>query len=395
MSRTISIDPVTRIEGHARILLQLDADGHLVDARFQVLEFRGFETFCEGRPFSEMPGITARICGICPVSHLLTAARTGDRLLAVRIPPAAVKLRRLLNLAQISQSHALSFFHLSSPDLLLGWECEPARRSLFGLIAAEPELARAGIRLRQFGQQIIERLTGRRIHSTWAVPGGVRSPLSLPDRDAILEGLPEARATARLALERFKQLLDGTLQQELHSFGAFPSLFLALVGRGGRWEHLDGDDEQDAGGDDENTGENWGNDHASEDSGDDDDESGLGNGDADAPADGGSGTITAGHRGNGRGGLRLIAADGSLLADDLPADHYRRFLAEAVEPWSYLKFPYYRPLGLDGGLLRVGPLARLNACVAIGSPWADAELNELRQRCGRVVSSSFASHLAR
>jgi len=304
MSRTISLDPVTRIEGHARILLQLDADGHLVDARFQVLEFRGFETFCEGRPFSEMPGITARICGICPVSHLLTAARTEDRLLAVRIPPAAVKLRRLLNLAQISQSHALSFFHLSSPDLLLGWECEPARRSLFGLIAAEPELARAGIRLRQFGQQIIERLAGRRIHGTWAVPGGVRSPLSLQDRDAILEGLPEARTTAQLALERFKQLLDGPLQQELRSFGAFPSLFLALVGRGGRWEHLDGGDEQD----------------------------GLGKSNANDPGDGESRAMAVGHGGRGRGGLRLIAADGSLLADDLPVDHYRRFLAEAVEP---------------------------------------------------------------
>jgi NAD-reducing hydrogenase large subunit len=367
MSRTITIDPVTRIEGHARITLHLDADGHLVEARFHVLEFRGFERFCEGRPFSEMAGITARICGICPVSHLLTAARTGDRLLAVRIPPAAVKLRRLLNLAQISQSHALSFFHLSSPDLLLGWECDPARRNLFGLIAAEPELARAGIRLRRFGQQIIERLAGRRIHSAWAVPGGVRSPLSPADRDAILEDLPEARATAQLALARFKHLLDGPLQRELHSFGAFPSLFLALVGPGGRWEHLDGDEEEEK----------------------------RGNPSVDSPRHAESGAMAAGHGQGGRGGLRLIAADGSLLADELPADHYHRFLAEAVEPWSYLKVPYYRPLGLAEGMLRVGPLARLNVCEAIGSPWADAELCELRQRCGRVVCSSFASHLAR
>ena len=116
MSRTVVIEPVSRIEGHARISLQLDAQGHLVDARFQVLEFRGFERFCQGRPFSEMAGITARICGICPVSHLLAAARTGDQLLAVAIPPAARKLRRLLNLAQICQSHALSFFYLSSGE---------------------------------------------------------------------------------------------------------------------------------------------------------------------------------------------------------------------------------------------------------------------------------------
>jgi hypothetical protein len=142
MSRTITIDPVTRIEGHARITLQLDGDGHLQDARFHVVEYRGFERFCEGHPFTEMAGITARICGICPVSHLLAAAKTGDKLLAVTIPPAAQKLRRLLNLAQLTQSHALSFFHLSSPDFLLGWECDPARRNVFGLMAADPELAR-------------------------------------------------------------------------------------------------------------------------------------------------------------------------------------------------------------------------------------------------------------
>ena len=349
MSRTITIDPVTRIEGHARISLQLDERGYLTAARFHVVEYRGFERFCEGRPYTEMAGITARICGICPVSHLLASARTGDRLLAVQIPPAAEALRRLLNLAQICQSHALSFFHLSSPDFLLGWQSDPARRNLFGLIAAEPEWARAGIRLRQFGQAIIERLGGRRIHSAWVVPGGVRSPLTIEGRDAILAGLQEARATARLALERFKGLLDGPLRRELNSFGSFPSLFLALSGPEGRWEHLD------VGGE-------------------------MG---------GGAGGVSSG------GGLRIRAADGSLIADGLRVDDYPAFLAEASEPWSYLKSPYYRPLGPEQGMYRVGPLARLNVCERIGTPWADAELEELRQRCGRVVCSSFAYHLAR
>ncbi len=344
MSRTITIDPVTRIEGHARITLQLDTDGHLVEARFHVTEFRGFERFCQGRPFQEMAAITSRICGICPVSHLLAAARTGDKLLAVRIPPAAAKLRRLLNLAQISQSHALSFFHLSSPDFLLGWESDHQRRNLFGLMAAEPELARAGIRLRQFGQGIIERLAGRRIHNAWAVPGGVRSPLALEDRDRILEELPEAMAAAALALERFQRLLDGPLQRELNSFGNFPSLFMALVGPGGRWEHLDGRDDA------------W----------------------EERP-----------------GGLRIVAADGRIVAEGLRGEDYPTFLAEAVEPWSYLKFPYYRPLGYPEGIYRVGPLARLNVCERIGTPWADAELADLRQRCGRVALSSFAYHQAR
>src|SRR6266852_3645071 len=160
MSQRIVIDPVTRIEGHSKISIFLDDDGQVADARFHVTEFRGFERFCEGRPFWEMAGITARICGICPVSHLTASAKAGDRILAVTIPPAAEKLRRLVNLAQIIQSHALSFFHLSAPDLLLGMDSSPATRNVFGLMAANREVARGGIRLRQFGQEIIEMLGG-------------------------------------------------------------------------------------------------------------------------------------------------------------------------------------------------------------------------------------------
>ena len=177
---------------------------------------------------------------ICPVSHLLCAAKTGDKLLAVRVPPAGQKLRRLLNLAQITQSHALSFFHLSSPDFLLGWESDPARRNVFGLMAANPDLARAGIRLRQFGQQILENLGGRKIHSAWAVPGGVRSPLSEEARAWIRNGLPEAWATVERALELFKGLLDGPLKREQEVFGNFPTLFMGLVTPQGLWEHIDG-----------------------------------------------------------------------------------------------------------------------------------------------------------
>ena len=340
MTRTITIDPVTRIEGHAKITLHLDGEGRLADARFHVVEYRGFETFCEGRPFTEMAGITARICGICPVSHLLAAAKTGDKLLAVAIPPAARKLRRLLNLAQITQSHALSFFHLSSPDFLLGWESDPAKRNVFGLMAADPDLARAGIRLRQFGQQVLELLGGRKIHSAWAVPGGVRTPLSAEAKAWILERLPEARATAALALALHKRLLDGPLQREQRCFGDFPSLFMGLVGPRGEWECIDG-------------------------------------------------------------AIRFVDAEGRLVADGLSEDDIATFLGEAVEPWSYLKFPYYRPLGYPQGIYRVGPLARLNVCERIGTPWADAELADFRSRSattasgGRIVTSSFAYHHAR
>src|ERR1041384_235885 len=203
MSQRIIIDPVTRIEGHAKISIYLDDTCHVRDAVFHVVEFRGFEKFCEGRPYTEMPGITQRICGICPVSHTLASARAGDALMAVNIPPAADKLRRLMNLGQIVQSHALSFFHLSAADFLLGWDTTVDKRNVFGIVAANPDLARAGIRLRQFGQEVIEILGGKKIPPAWAVPGGVRSPLTKEGREKIRAWLPEAFATTKLALDLF------------------------------------------------------------------------------------------------------------------------------------------------------------------------------------------------
>ncbi|NJK76760.1 MAG: Ni/Fe hydrogenase subunit alpha [Richelia sp. CSU_2_1] len=333
MSKTIVIDPVTRIEGHAKISIYLDDAGEVEDAKFHVVEFRGFEKFCEGRPFTEMAGITARICGICPVSHLLAAAKTGDKILAVKVPPAGEKLRRLMNLGQITQSHALSFFHLSSPDFLLGWDSDPAKRNVFGLIAADPDLARAGIRLRQFGQTVIELLGARKIHAAWAVPGGVRSPLSEEGRTWIRDRLPESRATLELALNLFKQLLD-RFAEEVAAFGEFPSLFMGLVGKNGEWEHY------------------------------------------------------GGH-------LRFTDSRGNIVADNLSEDDYQDFLGEAVETWSYLKFPYYKPLGYPNGIYRVGPLARLNVCDRIGTAAADRELQEMRDRVGGVATSSFLYHYAR
>src|SRR5579872_3562437 len=177
-AQKIVIDPVTRIEGHAKITIQLAEDGQVADARFHVTQLRGFEKLCENRPFYEMPSLMARICGICPVSHLIASSKACDAILAVSIPPNAARLRRILNLAQILQSHALSVFYLSSPDLLLGMDAPEMQRNLFGVAAAEPEVARDGIRLRQIGQQIIETLGGKRIHPAWVVPGGVSTPLT-------------------------------------------------------------------------------------------------------------------------------------------------------------------------------------------------------------------------
>jgi NAD-reducing hydrogenase large subunit len=333
MGQTILIDPVTRIEGHAKITIQLDDAGAVADARFHVTEFRGFEKFCEGRPLGEMTGITGRICGICPVSHLLASAKAGDEILAVEIPAAAEKLRRLMNLGQIVQSHALSFFHLSAPDLLLGFDAAPAKRNVFGLIAAQPELARGGIRLRQFGQEIIELLGGKKIHPAWAVPGGVRSPLSEEGRQRIVQWLPEVRQTALTALKLFKSLLKKH-EAETQIFGNFSSLFMGLVAADGSWEHYGGK-------------------------------------------------------------LRFTDSSGNIIADQIEPTAYREHIGEATEAASYLKSPYYRWLGCPDGMYRVGPLARLNICERIGTPVADEELAEFKSHGRGAVTSSFLYHYAR
>jgi len=331
--KTIVIDPVTRIEGHARITLHLDDHGEISDARFHVTQFRGFEKLCEGRPFTEMPSLMARICGICPVSHLTASAKACDALLAVRIPPTADKLRRIFNMAQIVQSHALSLFHLSSPDLLLGMDADPAKSNLWGVAERDPQLARDGIRLRQFGQQIIERLGGKRIHPAWVVPGGVSEPLSSQDRDAILAAIPEALGIAERSLTWYKTLRE-KFREEISTFGNFPSLFLGTVKEDGSLAFYDGR-------------------------------------------------------------LRVGDATGQIIADNLDGARYFDFLGEKVEPWSYLKSAYYKPKGYPDGIYRVGPLARLNVADRCGTLRADQELAEFKELQRTAVLSSFHYHQAR
>ena len=331
--KTIVIDPVTRIEGHSKITLFLNEQGQVEDAQFHVTQFRGFEKFCEGRPFAEMPSLMARICGICPVSHLIASAKACDALLAVRIPPTADKLRRIFGMAQVIQSHALSLFHLSSPDLLLGMDADPAKSNIFGVLEKNPQLARDGIALRKFGQQIIERLGGKRIHPAWVVPGGVSEPLSQEDRDAILKSVPEALAIAERSIAWFKSIIEG-FRQEIASFGNFPSLFMGIVKSDGGLTFYDGK-------------------------------------------------------------IRLVDASGTLVAKDLDPARYFDFLGEKVEPWSYLKSTYYKPKGYPDGIYRVGPLARLNVSDRCGTPRADQELAEFQELQRTAVLSSFHYHHAR
>jgi NAD-reducing hydrogenase large subunit len=333
-TRILVIDPVTRIEGHGKITIYLDEQGLVSDAHFHVTDFRGFEKLAEGRPFYEMPAITARSCGICPVSHMMASAKACDRIMAVHIPPTAVKLRRLMNLAQIVQSHSLSFFHLSSPDLLLGMDADPVQRNIFGVIQKYPQLARDGIRLRSYGQQIIEWLGGKRVHPSWVVPGGVSAPLTAQVRDRIMLGWLEAMTIAQRTLDWFKHNLD-RYHEEARTFGNFPTLFMGLVGQdSGELEHY-------------------------------------------------------------YGRLRFTDANGNVVADDLDNNRYMDYIGEAVEPFSYLKSPYYKPMGYPAGIYRVGPLARLNIIDRCGTPVADQEWAEFRAIDRHAVLSSFYYHYAR
>lgn len=330
MKKQILIDPVTRIEGHAKITIQLDDAGQVDDAHFHVTQVRGFEKFCEGRPFYEMPALMARICGICPVSHLIASAKACDDLLAVSIPATAADLRRVLNLAQIVQSHALSFFYLTSPDLLLGMDADPAQRNIFGVLQTDPKLAKDGVRLRQIGQQIIEMLGDKRIHPGWVVPGGVSHPLTEEKRDEMLAMIPEGLAIAQRTMDWFKTVLD-RYTEEIATFANFPTLFMGLTTPEGTLEMYDGT-------------------------------------------------------------IRIVDSQGAQVADKLNARDYGTFIQEAVEPYSYLKSPYYAPLGYPDGIYRVGPLARLNIVERPGTPLADAEFPAFRQQ---DRNSSFHYHYAR
>jgi len=334
-TKKIVIAPITRIEGHAKVTIALNEDDSVKDARFQVTDFRGFERFSQGRPYYEMPSITSRSCGICPVSHLLASAKACDAIVGVTPPATAIMLRRLMHMGQMIQSHALNFFHLSAPDLLLGMDSDPAERNIFGLIEKKPELAMQGIKLRKFGQEIIERVAGKRIHSSeWIVPGGAKWPLKKESADYLSSQLPEALDITLKTIKMFKKCLEG-LEEEAECLGNFPSYHLGLVTKSGGLEHYDGN-------------------------------------------------------------IRIIDQTGKIVADQLDPAKYYEYIGEAVEPWSYMKFPYYKPLGYPEGDYRVGPLSRLNVASHCGTPLADEELKEFK-KLGKngCVHSTFHYHYAR
>lgn len=342
MKTKVTIDPVTRVEGHGRVTIHLDEYGKVQDSFFHIVEFRGFERFIQGRPYWEAPVLVQRLCGICPVSHHLAAAKAIDQLVGVDpsdLAPAARKLRRLLHYAQVFQSHALHFFYLASPDLLFGMDAPVEKRNVLAVAAVNKELARKGILMRKFGQEVIQAIAGKKIHGIAAVPGGMYKTLTQQERDSFLTGsdIPSIETM----IEWSTEVLD--LIKEYHSknkllmdtFAAFPSGHLGLVDEQGNLELYDGK-------------------------------------------------------------LRAIDSNGAVTLNNVSTDEYEKYFREGVERWSYMKFPYLKDLGRERGWNRVGPLARLNICQAIPTPLAEAERKLFFEASGRKTNNcTLYSHWAR
>lgn len=344
-AQKITIEPVTRIEGHAKVTIHLKEDGSVEHAYFHVNEFRGFEKFCEGRLVQEMPQITPRICGICPVSHHLAAAKAGDAVLGCPPPRPAALLRELMHMGQVIQSHGMHFFELAGPDLILGFDHDPATRNVVGLVQADPELTLKAVRLRKFGQSIISALGERSVHPTFAVPGGVSHAFTIDARDSLLAQLDEQIATIQTGLQIATRWVEANLDT-IREFAVFPTGYMSLVTPQNSLELYDGK-------------------------------------------------------------IRLVGQDGQQL-EKFDPQSYLDYIAEHVEPWSYLKFPYYKKLGYPEGVYRVGPLGRLNAVDQIDTPLANAEFqrfkalnhglpveNTLHYHYARLIETLFAAERAR
>jgi len=333
VTQKITIEPVTRIEGHAKVTVHMKEDGSVEHAYFHVNEFRGFEKFCEGRLVTEMQQITPRICGICPVSHHLAAAKAGDVVLGCPPPRPASLLRELMHMGQIIQSHGMHFFELAGPDLLLGFDADPAIRNVVGLIQADPELTVKAVRLRKFGQAIISELGERSIHPTFAIPGGVNRTLSAAGRDRILADLDAQIETTKLGIKIVKDWAEAN-RETVDKFAVFPTGYLGLITPSKGLELYNGN-------------------------------------------------------------IRLKSRTGEELEIFNP-QNYLDYIAEHVEPWSYLKFPYYKKLGYPEGVYRVGPLGRINMVENIGTPMANEELKVFKAiNNGAPVENTLYYHYAR
>jgi NAD-reducing hydrogenase large subunit len=343
MPNKITIEPVTRVEGHGKVTIYLDEHGNVRDSRLHIVEFRGFERFVQGRPYWEAPVLVQRLCGICPVSHHLAAAKaldvivgagTGDGLTAV-----VEKMRRLMHYGQFFQSHVLHFFHLSSPDFLFGFDADPAIRNIVGVAQENKELAVQGVMMRKFGQEVIRLTAGKKIHGTGAIPGGINKNLTISERDELLKGPDPLNADKMVewsvaALDFFKSYHNKN-QKMVDQFATFPSNHFSLVRKDGALDLY-------------------------------------------------------------HGVLRAVDAEGKKILHDIDYQDYDQYIEEEVRNWSYMKFPYLKEYGKEYGWYRVGPLARLNTCDFIPTPLAQKAFEEYKAYTnGKPNNMSLHYHWAR
>jgi NAD-reducing hydrogenase large subunit len=343
MKQKIVIDPVTRVEGHGKVTIHLDEQNRVTDSFFHVVEFRGFERFIQGHPYWEAPVMVQRLCGICPVSHHLAAAKAIDRIVGLEpedLSITAQKIRKLLHFGQIFQSHALHFFYLASPDLLFGSTTRPEQRNVVGIAMEYPELARKGILMRKFGQEIIKMIAGKKIHGISTTPGGVHKKITVRERDYFLNGkdIPSVDTMISWSQEIIDFIKSYHVKNArwLNRFAEYPSGHLGLVNKtNGYLELYDGH-------------------------------------------------------------LRSIDSTGIKTLDDIEDEDYQHWFYEGVEKWSYMKFPYLKHLGRQKGWNRVGPLARMNVCEGISTPLAAFErLEFLEANSGKTCNRTMFSHWAR
>lgn len=338
MGKTLVIQPVSRIEGHAKITIQLDDSGNVSDARVNVIELRGFERFCVGKPVEEMPRITTRICGVCPWSHHLASAKATDAVFGVDIPPAGSKLRRLCNSIAYMEEHILHFYILSGPDFVMGPDADYPVRNVIGMVGAVPDIAKRVVKVRHMCAKMLEMIAGKAIHPAAAVPGGFSRPLSSSERDTLLPMAEEALELAKFTISFAKENIFPKYLDVVKTVGTITSGFLGTVTDDGALDLYDGK-------------------------------------------------------------LRMMYADGS--SEDFDTDDYADYIGEHVEPWTYLKFPYAKrkgPFALEDNapsLYRVNSLARINVADYITTPFAQKELEEFRALFGRPAQLTLLYHWAR
>jgi NAD-reducing hydrogenase large subunit len=331
----VVIEPLTRVEGHGKVTLLQDDDRRIRQARLHIVEFRGFEKFIQGRPYWELPVVVQRLCGICPVSHHLAAAKATDMLVGARdLTPTAEKIRRLMHYGQTLQSHALHFFHLCSPDLLFGFDDEVRHRNIVGVIEDHPEIAKQGVLLRKYGQEVIRLTAGKRVHGTGAVPGGVNKSLAKEEIDYLQKDIDQIVAWGQDAVELLKTVFME--QHDYHmAFAAIEANSLSLIRDDGAFDIY-------------------------------------------------------------HGGLRARDQHGQTIFDHIDYTQYSDHIMEAVKNWSYMKFPFISSLGPDRGWYRVGPLARVNNCEFFTTPLAEeARQGFMALGSGRPIHAALAYHWAR